>query len=253
MKEILEFKDLHASIEGKEILKGVSLKVRKGELHSIMGPNGSGKSTLSSVLMGHPYYEVTSGDVLLDGESILEWSPDERARKGLFLAFQYPFEVPGVKFSTFLRNSYNSIHKKTNSLQDVAAFQKLLKEKMKDLSFDESFSSRYLNAGFSGGEKKRAEILQLMVLQPKFAVLDEIDSGLDIDAVKSVASAVQKAHKEGIGLLVITHYQRILHYLKPDFVHVMVDGKIVESGGKELALKLEEKGYAEYVKGVVLG
>ena len=236
----LEVKDLHAGIKGKEILKGVSLKVKTGEVHSIMGPNGSGKSTLASVIMGSPKYEVYSGSILLDGENVLEMLPDERARKGLFLAFQNSVEIPGVSISKFLYNALAATR-----LQDASArknYPQLLSNALDELGLSEDFASRALNVGFSGGEKKRAEILQLSVLRPKMAILDEIDSGLDVDALKTVSKAIQK-HASETGMLVITHYQRILKHLNPDFVHVMVDGRIVKSGGKQLAETIEEEGY----------
>ena len=237
---LLTVEDLRVRIGDKEILKGVDLKMGPGEVHAIMGPNGTGKSTLAYALAGKSSYEVTSGSVTMEGENVLEMSPDERARKGLFLAFQYPSEVPGVTVDNFLRVAYNTIKKEELSIWE---FRNLLKEKMEFLKIDESFSGRYLNEGFSGGEKKRNEILQMAVLQPKLAVLDETDSGLDIDALQIVAKGVNELLPEDSSVLVITHYQRILRYIKPDFVHVMIGGRIVESGGGELAEKLEEKGY----------
>ncbi|MCH8303997.1 MAG: Fe-S cluster assembly ATPase SufC [Candidatus Marinimicrobia bacterium] len=237
---LLTVEDLKVKIGDKEILKGVDLKIGPGEVHAIMGPNGTGKSTLAYALAGKSSYEVTSGSVTMEGENVLEMSPDERARKGLFLAFQYPSEVPGVTVDNFLRVAYNTIKKEELSIWE---FRNLLKEKMEFLKIDESFSGRYLNEGFSGGEKKRNEILQMAVLQPKLAVLDETDSGLDIDALQIVARGVNELLPEDSSVLVITHYQRILRYIKPDFVHVMIDGRIVETGGGELAEKLEEKGY----------
>ena len=237
---LLTVEDLKVKIGDKEILKGVDLKIGPGEVHAIMGPNGTGKSTLAYALAGKSSYEVTSGSVTMEGENVLEMSPDERAMKGLFLAFQYPSEVPGVTVDNFLRVAYNTIKKEELSIWE---FRNLLKEKMEFLKIDESFSGRYLNEGFSGGEKKRNEILQMAVLQPKLAVLDETDSGLDIDALQIVARGVNELLPEDSSVLVITHYQRILRYIKPDFVHVMIDGRIVESGGGELAEKLEEKGY----------
>ncbi|MBI4360495.1 Fe-S cluster assembly ATPase SufC [Candidatus Micrarchaeota archaeon] len=244
-KHVLEVKNLEASVDGKKVLNGVNLTVQSGEVHALMGPNGSGKSTLSAVIMGHPSYVVESGDVLFDGESILEDSPEGRAQKGLFLAFQYPLEVPGVSVANFLRTAYNQLRSKEHQMP-VFTFSKFLKEKMKSLHIDESFAERYLNDGFSGGEKKRCEILQMAVLQPNIAVMDETDSGLDVDALKVVAQGVQGLVKNsGMGVLLITHYPRILHHIRPDFVHVFVDGKIRESGGFELALALEEKGYGE--------
>ncbi len=249
---VLEIRDLHASIEGKEILRGITLAVKDGEIHALMGPNGSGKSTLSFVLMGHPSYKIEKGEILLDGENILDMGPEERARKGLFLAFQYPQAVPGVSLFNFLRLAYNSVKSKGKNENDViplSEFRKLLKEKMDLLAFNEDFIRRYLNDGFSGGEKKRCEILQLALLEPKIAVLDETDSGLDIDALKTVSNGVNAVFgkKENMGVLLITHYHRILNYIKPHFVHVMMDGRIVKSGGEELARQLEEKGY-EWVR-----
>ena len=249
----LVIKDLHVAIEGKEILKGLSLEVRKGEMHALMGPNGSGKSTFANTLMGHPKYEVTSGDILFKGESILELEPDQRSRAGLFMAFQYPVAIPGVTVANFLRTALNTrlAPPDTNGSgampqqRGIAPkeFRALLREKMALLKMDESFAGRYLNDGFSGGEKKRTEILQMAVLKPEMAVMDETDSGLDIDALRIVADGVNALAGPGIGVLVITHYQRILNYIKPDKVHVMVDGRIEVSGGPELALKLESKGY----------
>ncbi len=246
----LEIRDLHASVEGKQILRGVNLKVREGEIHTVMGPNGSGKSTLAYVIMGHPRYVVDSGDILLDGESILELTPDQRAKKGLFLAFQYPVEVSGLTVANFLRRAYLNLKygggevDKQKERISVIEFQKLLNEKLQMLSLDPSLARRYLNEGFSGGEKKRAEILQLAVLQPRIAILDETDSGLDIDGVRIVAEGVRKlVEQTGMGVLLITHYQRILKYVTPHYVHVMYNGRIVESGGPELAELLEEKGY----------
>jgi Fe-S cluster assembly ATP-binding protein len=242
----LEIINLHASIDGKPILRGVNLAVNKGEVHAVMGPNGSGKSTLANVLMGHPAYEVTAGDIRYKGESILEWEPDERARRGMFLAFQYPTAIPGVNMANFLRMSVNARRKELDpegKPMPVPEFRRLLREKMKLLKVDESFASRYLNEGFSGGEKKRAEILQMAMLQPEIAVLDETDSGLDIDALRIVADGVNAQLGPNLGVLVITHYQRLLNYIKPHFVHVLVDGQIVQSGGPELALELEARGY----------
>jgi len=240
---VLEIKNLHAGIDGKEILKGVSLKIKQGEIHSLMGPNGSGKSTLSSVIMGHPKYVVTKGEVLLDGENVLAMTPDERARKGLFLAFQHPAEIPGVSISKFLFNAYASLHADAKESGIAKNFPALLEENLNSVGLDGEFAKRALNHGFSGGEKKRGEVLQLKMLKPKIAVLDEIDSGLDIDALKTVAEAVRAQSKE-TGFLVVTHYQRILKHLNPQFVHVMVNGKIVKSGGHALAAELEETGYA---------
>jgi Fe-S cluster assembly ATP-binding protein len=249
----LVIKDLHVAIEGKEILKGLSLEVRKGEMHALMGPNGSGKSTFANTLMGHPKYEVTSGDILFKGQSVLEMEADERARAGLFMAFQYPVAIPGVTVANFLRTALNARLAPPDTNGSGAMPQKrgiapkefrtLLREKLALLKMDEAFAGRYLNDGFSGGEKKRTEILQMAVLKPEMAVMDETDSGLDIDALRIVADGVNALAGPGIGLLVITHYQRILNYIKPDKVHVMVDGRIEVSGGPELALKLESKGY----------
>ncbi len=242
MTGTLEIRDLHAGIEGKEILKGVSLTVQPGEIHALMGPNGSGKSTLSYLIAGHPKYEATSGDILVDGESLLGLSADKRAKKGVFLGFQYPVEVPGVGMATFLRSAYQSVH--PDKQLTVQEFHKYLKEKLKQVGVDTSFLARSLNEGFSGGEKKRAELLQMAVLEPRFAILDETDSGLDIDALRTVGGAINAAATPHTGILLVTHYQRLLNYVKPHFVHVLVDGKIALSGGGELAEKLEEQGYA---------
>jgi len=238
----LTISGLHASVESKEILKGVDLRVRGGEVHAIMGPNGTGKSTLASALMGHPKYTVTAGSVTLNGEDVLEMSVDERARKGLFLAMQYPSEVSGVSNANFIRMARNSRLGEGNEVP-VLKFHRELQQKMKSLSIDSSFGERYLNEGFSGGEKKRNEILQMAMLEPSIAILDEIDSGLDIDALRIVAAGVNLLRKPEFGLLVITHYQRLLSYIEPDFVHVMMQGRIVQSGGRELAHKLESQGY----------
>jgi Fe-S cluster assembly ATP-binding protein len=243
MTDELIIKDLHVSVDGQKILNGVNLVVRKGEVCALMGPNGSGKSTLAYTLMGHPRYTVDKGEIWYKGQNFLELAPDERAKLGLFLSFQYPQEIPGVSVSNFLRTALNSVKPKQTSVPD---FVKLLKEKMKLLKIDDSFSRRYLNEGFSGGEKKRAEILQLAVLQPDMAILDETDSGLDIDSLKIVAEGVNTLIGPNVGILVITHYQRLLNYIKPDKVHVMMKGKIVRSGGKELAEELETHGYEEY-------
>jgi Fe-S cluster assembly ATP-binding protein len=240
----LVVKDLYVKVEDKVILNGINLTVRQGETHALMGKNGSGKSTLASTLMGHPNYQVVSGEVLLDGENILELATDERARLGLFLAFQYPSSVPGVPMFNFLRLAYNAVHTpKGGKPMAVREFRKLLAEKLVTLKMQEDFLKRYLNDGFSGGEKKRAEILQMAVLQPKFAVLDETDSGLDIDALRVVADGVNAQRGPNLGTLVITHYQRLLDYIVPDYVHVMLAGKIVTTGGKELAMDLEKRGY----------
>jgi len=243
MTDELTIKDLHVSIEGKKILNGVDLTIKKGEISAIMGPNGSGKSTLAYTLMGHPKYIVDSGEVWYKGKNVLELAPDERAKLGLFLSFQYPQEIPGVSVSNFLRTALNAVKPTPIAVPD---FVKLLKEKMKLLKVDDSFSRRYLNEGFSGGEKKRAEILQLAVLQPEMAILDETDSGLDIDSLKVVAEGVNSLIGPNMGVLVITHYQRLLNYITPDSVHIMIKGKIVKSGGKELAHELEARGYDEY-------
>ncbi len=244
----LEVKDLHVKIEDKEILKGINLTVEKGEVVALMGPNGSGKSTLAYALMGHPRYEITSGKILLNGEDVTNASPDERAKKGLFLSFQYPQEISGVSVSNFLRTALNAKNENKISVMD---FHKLLQEKMKLLKIDKSFALRYLNEGFSGGEKKRMEILQMAVLQPNVGIMDETDSGLDIDALRTVAKGVNDLKSQELGILLITHYQRILNYITPDKVHIVVDGKIVKSGGKELALEVEEKGYEWVDKEVV--
>jgi Fe-S cluster assembly ATP-binding protein len=242
----LVISNLHVAVEGKEILKGVNLTIRKGEVHAIMGPNGTGKSTLSNALMGHPFYEVTEGEALFKGQNILELEPDERARMGIFLAFQYPVSIPGVSLANFLRSAINARRKAQNPGDKgipLPEFRKLLKEKMDTLRMDHSFAGRYLNEGFSGGEKKRAEILQMATLKPEFAILDETDSGLDIDALRIVSEGVNALRGPELGVLLITHYQRILNYIKPDYVHIMLGGRIVESGGAELALQLEEHGY----------
>ena len=248
---LLELKDLHVALEdGTEIVKGVDLAVRSNEVHAVMGPNGSGKSTLAYALMGHPAYQITEGDILLDGESILELEPDERAQRGLFLAFQYPHAVPGVTVTSFLRSAINAIRKAKNGGQDdpvaIPAFRKELLDQMDRLKVSRELASRYLNDGFSGGEKKRVEILQMAMLKPRIAVLDETDSGLDIDALRVVAGGVKELVGPEMGALVITHYQRILDYITPDFVHVFIDGRMVEEGGPELAHKLEAEGYERY-------
>jgi len=240
----LEVKDLRAGIGGKEILKGISLTVRQGEMHAIMGPNGSGKSTLSNVIMGHPKYAVYSGDILVNGESILGLRPDQRAARGLFLGFQYPVEVPGVGLASFLRNLVNMQRKQQGKgSMLVSEFQQSFKAQIKSLDVDESFALRHLNTGFSGGEKKRAEVLQMAILKPLIAILDEPDSGLDVDALKSVAKAIKRQVGPDLGVLVITHYQRILSYLEPQHVHILIDGRTVKSGGEELSRLVEEKGY----------
>jgi Fe-S cluster assembly ATP-binding protein len=242
----LVIRNLHAGINSQEILKGVDLTISKDEVHALMGPNGTGKSTLAYILMGHPAYEVTAGEVLFKGQNILELQPDERSRLGIFLAFQYPVAIPGVTVANFLRTALNSRRKAKNPEDKgipIPEFRRTLKEKMDLLKMDHSFAGRYLNEGFSGGEKKRAEILQMAALEPEMAILDETDSGLDIDALRVVAEGVNTLRSSDIGILVITHYQRILNYIKPDFVHIMLGGRIVESGGADLALHLEEHGY----------
>ncbi len=245
MTDELIIKNLEVSIEGKKILNGVDLTVKKGDVCALMGPNGSGKSTLAYTLMGHPRYVVDKGEIVYKGKNVLELEPDERAKLGLFLSFQYPQEIPGTSVSNFLRTAYNAVKPQQIGAAD---FVKLLKEKMKLLKIDESFSRRYLNEGFSGGEKKRTEILQLAVLQPEMAILDETDSGLDIDSLKVVAHGVNSLLGPNMGVLVITHYQRLLNYIHPDSIHIMVKGRIVKSGGKELAHELEAKGYDEIIK-----
>ena len=237
---MLKIENLHAQIDGNEILKGLSLEVGKGEIHAIMGPNGSGKSTLSNVLMGHPRYEVTEGSVTFEGQDVLELEPDERARLGMFLAFQYPSEVPGVSVANFMRTAVNSVREKELPPMEM---YKLLQEKMSIMQMDPRFAERYLNEGFSGGEKKRNEILQMLMLDPRLAIMDETDSGLDIDALQVVARGVNELRGPEFSAVIITHYQRILRYIEPDHVHVMLDGLIVTSGGKELAEELEDKGY----------
>ena len=246
MSSTLEIKDLHVSIDDKEILKGVNLTINTGEIHAIMGPNGTGKSTLSSAIMGHPSYEVTQGEVLLDGVNILELEVDERAKAGLFLAMQYPSEITGVTNADFMRSAINAKREEGQEINLMQFIKKLDKE-MDFLDIDKDMAQRYLNEGFSGGEKKRNEILQLMMLEPKFAILDEIDSGLDIDALKVVSKGINEMRGEEFGALMITHYQRLLNYITPDKVHVMYGGKVVKSGGPELAKRLEEEGY-EWVK-----
>ncbi|EAD5989290.1 TPA: Fe-S cluster assembly ATPase SufC [Listeria monocytogenes] len=238
----LKIQDLHVEIEGKEILKGVNLEISTGEIHAIMGPNGTGKSTLSSAIMGHPKYEVTQGKITLDGEDVLEMEVDERARAGLFLAMQYPSEISGVTNAEFIRAAINSRREEGDEIP-VMQFIRKLDAKMDILDMDEEMAERYLNEGFSGGEKKRNEILQLLMIEPKLAILDEIDSGLDIDALKVVSKGVNEMRGEGFGCLIITHYQRLLNYITPDFVHVMMQGKVVKEGGPELAKRLEAEGY----------
>jgi Fe-S cluster assembly ATP-binding protein len=244
---LLEIKNLHVQIEDKKILNGLTLTVEKGQVAAIMGPNGSGKSTLAYVLAGKPGYEVTEGDVLLDGESVLEMSPDERAAKGVFLAFQYPVEVPGVATMTFLRTSFNAQRKARGQGElSTPEFMKLVRETSGQLGISQEHLRRAVNVGFSGGEKKRNEILQMAILQPRLAVLDETDSGLDIDALKIVADGVNRLRSPDRGMVVITHYQRLLNYIVPDVVHVMAKGRVVKTGGKDLALELEAKGYGQY-------
>jgi len=246
MPSTLEIKDLHVSIEDKEILKGVNLTINTGEIHAIMGPNGTGKSTLSSAIMGHPSFEVTQGEVILDGVNILELDVDDRAKAGLFLAMQYPSEITGVTNADFMRSAINAKREEGEEINLMQFIKKLDKE-MDFLDIDQDMAQRYLNEGFSGGEKKRNEILQLLMLEPKFAILDEIDSGLDIDALKVVSKGINEMRGDEFGSLIITHYQRLLNYITPDKVHVMFGGKVVKSGGPELAKRLEEEGY-EWVK-----
>ncbi len=242
---MLEIKGLHTNVEDKEILKGVDLTVNAGEVHAIMGPNGSGKSTLAQVIAGHQSYDVTKGTIRFEGEDLLELVPEERACKGIFIAFQYPVPIPGVRNAYFLKSALNSMRKYRGEDEiDAMEFLVLIKDKMKKLDIDQSFMERPVNDGFSGGEKKRNEILQMAVLDPKLAVLDETDSGLDIDALKIVAAGVNALRSPERAIVVVTHYQRLLNYIVPDIVHVLVDGRIVKSGGKELALELEDKGYA---------
>ncbi len=243
MPKLLEIKGLEVSVEGKKVLRGINLTIRQGEVHALMGPNASGKSTLSFALMGHPRYSIDKGKIILDGEDITNAPPDERARKGMFLSFQYPSEVPGVTLSNFLRTALNAKLGGKGPVP-VLEFKKILEEKLELLKMDKNFASRYLNQGFSGGEKKRSEILQMAVLQPEFAILDETDSGLDIDALRIVAKGINSLIGPNLGVLLITHYLRILHYVTPDFVHVMINGRIVSSGTKELAEKLEKEGYS---------
>ena len=252
MSATLIIKNLHVNVEDQEILTGLNLEVNKGEVHAIMGPNGSGKSTLANTLMGHPAYKVTQGDIWFKGQNILELPPDERSQLGLFLAFQYPSTIPGVSVANFLRTAINARYRqpdptdngdRQNRGMPMREFRELLKEKMEMLKMDPSFARRYLNDGFSGGEKKRMEVLQMAMLRPEIAILDETDSGLDIDAVRIVSEGVNQLTGPDLGVLVITHYQRILNYIKPEHVHILVDGTIVMSGGPELALELEEKGY----------
>jgi len=245
---MIDIKNLHAEIDGNEILKGLDLTINNGEVHAIMGPNGAGKSTLSYVLAGRDGYDVTDGSAVLDGENILEMDADERAAKGLFLAFQYPVEIPGVQMTTFLKTALNAVRKARGQEElDAIGLLKLMKSTCKKLGISDEMMKRAVNVGFSGGEKKRNEVLQMAMLEPKFAVLDETDSGLDIDALKIVADGVNALRAKDRSFLVITHYQRLLDYIKPDHVHVLANGKIIKSGGPELALELEEKGYADLV------
>jgi len=257
LTHLLEIKNLHVEVEDKKILKGFNLAINVGEVHAIMGPNGSGKSTLSYALMGHPSYTITDGEILFKGENVVEMEPDERAALGMFLAFQYPHEIPGVTLFNFLRSSLNSIEKKKTGIdpekdkkqnaKSIIQFSKRLSEKMKELGIDESFQKRYVNEGFSGGEKKRAEILQMSMLEPSLAILDETDSGLDIDALKIVSDGVNRLSSPNRSVLVITHYQRLLNYIKPHFVHILWNGKIILTDGPKLALDLEANGY-DWVK-----
>jgi Fe-S cluster assembly ATP-binding protein len=246
MSSVLEIRNLHVSVEDKPIIKGLDLTIKQGEIHALMGPNGTGKSTLAYTLMGHPNYTVTAGQVIFKGVELLELEPDERARLGLFLAFQYPVAIPGVSVANFLRTAINARRRAANPEDkgiSIPEFRKLLRSKMDLLQMPHDFAGRYLNDGFSGGEKKRAEILQLATLEPEIAILDETDSGLDIDALRIVANGVNTLAGPNLGVLVITHYQRILNYIKPNYVHIMLNGRIVESGGADLALHLEEHGY----------
>jgi Fe-S cluster assembly ATP-binding protein len=245
MSELI-IKDLHVSIDGKEILKGVNLNVKKGEVHALMGPNGTGKSTLAYTLMGHPSYEVTGGEIWFKGQNLLDLEPDQRSHLGIFLAFQYPVAIPGVTLANFIRTALNAKLQAENpdsKGMSIPEFRRFLKQKMDLLKMDHTFAGRYLNEGFSGGEKKRAEILQMASLQPEIAILDETDSGLDIDALRIVSEGVNTLRGPELGVLVITHYQRILNYIKPDYVHIMLGGRVVETGGADLALHLEEHGY----------
>ena len=245
---MIEIRDLHATVDGKEILKGINLTLGKGQVHAIMGPNGSGKSTLSYVLAGRDGYEVTKGQVLLNGQDLLSMDPEERAAAGVFLAFQYPVEIPGVQMTTFLRTALNAIRKQKGEPElDALAFLKFMKAKQKALNIADEMLKRPVNTGFSGGEKKRAEVLQMAMLEPVFAILDETDSGLDIDALKVVSDGVNALRDAERSFLIITHYQRLLDYIKPDVVHVLAHGKIVKTGGPELALELEANGYADYI------
>ncbi|HEX8681193.1 MAG TPA: Fe-S cluster assembly ATPase SufC [Ardenticatenaceae bacterium] len=244
---VLEIKNLHVSVEGNEVLRGLDITVKQGEIHALLGPNGAGKSTLGYAIMGHPKYEITDGEVLLNGENLLEMEADERSRAGLFLAFQYPISVPGVTVANFLRMALNARRDEEQGKISPMEFRRVLTGKMDQLGIDRAFAGRYLNEGFSGGEKKRAEILQLATLEPRIAILDETDSGLDIDAMRIVADGVNQLLGPEMGILVITHYQRFLNYIKPDYVHILLDGKVVVRGGAELAEELDEKGY-EWVR-----
>ncbi len=249
MVAALEIRNLHANVEGSPILKGVNLKIKQGEIHALMGPNGSGKSTLANVLMGNPAYEVEAGQIIFDGQDILDLEADERSRLGLFLAFQYPVAIPGVTVANFLRSAINARRRDANPEDNgisIPEFRRLLMDKMNYLEISADFAGRYLNDGFSGGEKKRAEVLQMAVLEPKIAIMDETDSGLDIDALRIVASGVDRLVGPELGVLVITHYKRILDYIKPQHIHIMMDGRIVESGGPEMADVLEESGYKPF-------
>lgn len=241
---VLEVKDLHVTVEGKEILKGVNLKMSTGEIHAIMGPNGTGKSTLSSTIMGDSAYKITKGDILLNGKSIIDLPVDERARMGLFLAMQYPQEIPGVTNAEFVKSAINARRPKDDPIP-LMDFIKRLDETLETLDMSEEMADRYLNEGFSGGEKKRNEIMQMMMIRPEFAILDEIDSGLDIDALKVVSRGVNQMRGDNFGSLIITHYQRLLNYIVPDYVHVMMDGQLVKTGGPDLAIRLEKEGYAK--------
>lgn len=239
-KKLLDINNLKVNIDDQEILKGINLEINPGEIHIIMGPNGGGKSTLAYTLMGHPRYEITDGEILFEGEEIKDLGPDKRAKKGIFLSFQYPEEIPGVTVEEFLRTSKTAV---SGEQQKLIPFKKLLKSKMDELEMKDEYASRYLNLGFSGGEKKKNEILQMSILEPKLAILDETDSGLDVDAIRIVAEGVNKLHNESHSILVITHYNKLLEYLKPDFVHILLEGKIVKSGGLELAEEIDKYGY----------
>ncbi len=243
---LLSISNLHVSTEGKEIISGLNLNVRQGEVHALMGKNGSGKTTLSYTIMGHPKYAITNGNIKFEGEDINSLSPDQRAKKKIFLAFQYPITVPGVSVANFLRNSFQAVR---GDEADKPNFRKFAREKLKELDIPESFMSRYLNDGFSGGEKKRLEILQMALLNPKLMILDETDSGLDIDALKTIANGIKKMRSESRAILLITHYQRMLQYIQPDFVHILADGKIIRSGGYELGIELDKKGYGHVLAG----